>query len=662
MADQLPATKYYRNLGGVNLKASLYEMSPFQFLNIRNMDFDVPGALQQRPGSTFGATNTLSGPVIALAEFEKLNGSSWVIAHDSTALWFRNANTGFTPLATSGWSLSQPADMQVFNNKLFAMNGNTAISWDGSTVYPLGLPCPKGGVTYLGPQPAAAGVTVWTLWGDITLAPYAAAFTTFPGILSSEVFLAYSYIRGDGYYGPCDFSVFGTDIVGQSLAYGLSNGNNVGGLVVSGFTAPGGLGVTAIAVWLGVFPYTSGSWDALGITTSRVAAQQLGTPFKLSNPNLSQFYLYTLLATSTQTMTIDFGGKSYSGANFHNQPQFSGMPFCWFNTNTPKYMEIGQARQAVFSGFSNAPSRVWITDTDNPEIIASPEDNFDVLTDNGDVIRGIKQFNNQTILLKERSFHALIGNSFDNFQVVPISTEYGCLSNKSIVEYKQYLLWLDRQGVIEFNGTSFDIISTAVEPIFRRMNVSAARDKACAVHYKSRNQIWFGIPIDGSSVNNITVVFDYFIKAWTFFDGFGQASLAQLKGQLDNETAWRGDYSGHVHYYGPSFYTDSGTQFTCLALTRFEALNENQTNLWRRFFLDVSPVSGLTGNIGVKCFSNYDTSTVQFTASIVQNVYQSRAEMGVEAKSIAVEFAARSASMPLLVNGYAFAARGLRNV
>jgi hypothetical protein len=198
------------------------------------------------------------------------------------------------------------------------------------------------------------------------------------------------------------------------------------------------------------------------------------------------------------------------------------------------------------------------------------------------------------------------------------------------------------------------------------MNINAAIENACGVHHIYRNQIWFAFPVDNSTVNNITVVYDYLVNGWTFFDGFSPSSFGFIKQGLNKESVWRGDYSGLVHYFGESFYSDSSQGITCMVQTRYENVGgENQTTLWRRLFLDVSPQSsGITVVINGQIFTNYNSNTasVQGTFAIYQNAFQTRTEMGVQGKAISAEMSFFSASLPLLINGYAWANRGLRNV
>lgn len=276
---------------------------------------------------------------------------------------------------------------------------------------------------------------------------------------------------------------------------------------------------------------------------------------------------------------------------------------------------------------------------------------------------GHRTYNGNTIVFKGTSFHKVIGTTPDDFELVELSLEFGAVSNKAIIEYNEKLLWLDRKGIVQYDGAGWRIISDGIDEIFRRMNLSAAMEKACAVHHHYRNQIWFGIPVDGSTQNNLTVVYDYLVDAWTFFDGFNASSFGFITGALSKDTVWRGNYSGMIYFHSESFYGDNGIGISCVPFSRFEQFQgENSTNVWRRLFLDVGTASGLTGVINGQVFSDYNRTTVQATFSMYQNVFQSKAEMGVVGKAVAVQFSHHSASLPFLMNGYSWTKRNLRNV
>lgn len=689
MADTLPTSNYYKNLGGVNLKSSKYEMSTAQFLNLRNMDFDVPDSLQKRPGSTQAISAGTSGPISSIFEFSKLSGASYVIAGSDTAMFYI-AGGGLT-LLSSGWSNNQPTDMLTFVDKLWMANGQKFESWNGSSLYPAGLPCPLESPLMAGATAPTLGASFFTVFGNTMLT----LNTTAPAWIARGVYAAYSYVRGDSYMGPLDFVHYARNIVRTDVALNTDINGDSKYTTIYGFTIPSGYGISAVALWIAGDTVAQTFLPAtIPGVTSNIRFGNLGFEDNLPNgafrymsltlspiADTSRFHLIGIIPAASLFLAATSAGVTMWASTFTplgptfitpygsldqfasvaTTDAFSGIPFCWYNTNTPKYIEINQ-NQMFMSGFSSAPSDVWYSEIGEPENI-SPESKFEVRTNDGDRVYATKSYQDNMIIMKEHSFHKIIGDSADNYQLVAISNDYGCISNKTVIEYKQKLLWLDRKGILEYSGANYSIISDAIEPIFRSMNLTAAKEHACAVHHIYRNQIWFGIPINGATQNNITVVYDYLIGGWTFFDGWNPSSFGFVQASQTKPTAWRGDYSGLVHYFSESLYGDNGAGMTCLGFTRFENEGgENQTTLWRRFFLDVVPATGLTGQIQGQVFANYDISTIQATFAMYQSQFQSRAEMGIVGKAVAAQFSHYSASLPLLINGYSWANRGLRNV
>ena len=680
MADTLSTTKYYK-LMGVNQKKSQYEFPATECLELYNLDFDVQDSWQKRPGSTFAIANgnQASGPIQSLYEYVKLEGPSFVIAASDTALFL--AQAGGYSLLSAGWNNGQPPDMLTFLDKVWIANGQSFSSWDGSTFQSAGLPAAGGYSTVNNYTLLVSGqATQWLVAGVPT--------GNVPGISLSitNLFAAYSFVRYDGYEGPLNLFASAKDLLINVPAIGgaslpgtsfitnyapYTNGIDVlspgtGGFVLGGFNVPANKGITSINIYLGLYNKNYYGISGLPASYPPFGAAQSNGYLLTATPVTNGFFFFTSIPSTTSNFTLTtFQLASWSGFVFSNPRGPSGMLIDWFTTNTPKYIENFQD-SLVAAGFSNNPSTVWFSNLGAPEFF-DPQNSDEVRTNDGDRVLAIKAFNDQLIVCKRNSFHkylgSMTGNDISGLNLVDISLDYGCLSNRTVVAVKQKLFWLDKKGIVYYDGATFDVISTPIEQIFRRMNITAAVEKAVGVHQIYRNQIWFSFPIDGSTTNNITVVYDYLVNGWTFFDGFSPSSFGFIKQGLNKETVWRGDYSGLVHYFGESFFSDSSQGITCMALTRFENVGgENQTTLWRRLFLDVAPTTGLTGTISGNIFTNYNTSSVQATFAFYQNQFQTRAELGVQGKAIAAQISFFSASLPLLINGYAWANRGLRNV
>lgn len=686
MADQLPSTRYYK-LMGMNQKKSLYEFPSTECLQLFNMDFDVQDSWQKRPGSTFVtfSGNQCSGPIKSVYEFIKLEGASYAIAASDTALFLMNAG-GYT-LLSPNWNNGQPVDMLTFLDKCFFANGQNFATWDGSTFQNAGLAA-AGGFS----QAAMTLMVSNTQCTNWLVAGVVAGNVPGPSYSIVNLLAAYSLVRYDGYESPLNLYATAKDFLTKTPANGgasfsgasffsvyapYTNGIDVlaptsGGVVMEGFQVPANKGITSINIYLGLYNnnlYGNPTGNILTIGFGAVSSSGL---LLTNTPVSNAFFLFTSIPAYTTpggpTVTPAFTLTttqlpSWSGFIFSNPRGPSGMLFDWFTTNTPKYIENYQ-NYLVAAGFSNALSTVWFSNLGQPEFF-DPQNSDEVRTNDGDRILATKAFNDQLLIMKRNSFHKFLGTTdANNLELVDISLDYGCLSNRTVVAVKQKLFWLDKKGIVYYDGATFDIISTPIEQIFRRMNINAAVENACGVHHIYRNQIWFSFPIDNSTVNNITVVYDYLVNGWTFFDGFSPSSFGFVKQGLTKETVWRGDYSGLIHYFGESFYSDSSQGITCMVQTRFENVGgENQTTLWRRLFIDTAPQSsGITGLINGQVFANYNSSSVQATFAFYQNQFQTRAEMGVQGKSISAEISFFSASLPLLINGYTWANRGLRNV
>lgn len=669
MSYQKNAVSKYQLAGGVNQKASQYSTALNQVLDLRNLDFFVPNALQKTPGSTQAVAQGLSAPVTGLFEYQKLAGESYLLAATRADIF--KAGPSFQAFGV-GMSNAPATDFLTFTDTCYLANGQRWLKYNGQTLSQMGAPAYPSIVSIGPPSPYINLIgTAITVMG--------ATFSFGAGQNRAVLFAAWGFVRDDGYLGPVVFPVAGAAIspfTGQFAQAPLlpeyvvgstqgNYGNNVTMTIkniIGVPTATPGYGISALALYLALDVFTD---------TPNIGAQSpFGNGLVLSGlvkPDVdpTQFYLFTTLPLGTTQFSLHGITRGWTQL-VQNLPRFSAMTFDPFGSSTvyqngPKFQEINQNRMFV-AGFTLAPSVLRFSEVAAPETY-NADAYIEVRTNDGDQITAIRTFQNQLMVFKKDSFHKLIGTDETNFQLVELSTEYGCVNNRAIAESQNFLLFLDQEGVVQFNGANFQIISLAIDPIIRRMNVSAAFEQAVALHYVERNQVWFGIPIDGSSVNNITLVYDYILNAWTFVDGFNPASFAQVKQGLNKKTMWMGDYSGTISYFSPSFLSYNGRAITCVIRTSFDAPDgADVQNMYRRLFLDVNRVTGATGEIKAKVLSDYDPETTRATFSIYQNDFQTRADFGVGARSIAFELSHAHVSCPFLMNGYTVQRRFLRKV
>jgi len=706
MAHAKLKSESYQNLGGINVKASPYITGPHEYLNIVNMDFQTPGSLTKRWGSTQYLTQSYTGQIQSFYEYNQLSGASYLMFGVSGGIWFGatsgqfqglslsymsatlaygTSNTesysltgyqletymGFpalygnyqytfveginTPVNVRGltFGIMQPSgsikrsnfSYVGINNYVFAADGNNFFKYDGVTTSYYGVP-PAIVLT-----PAANPGAVNLNSGEVKfLEGYDYAF-------------AYSLVNRRGFEGPLTFG-------GVINVYCNGGGSTQG---AGGFTlpvnVPKGYDIESVKMYLSY---------AVGVS-SATARQYPTTAISAFNRTFYSIRGFTFPVGST-TCIVSHGATwtPVSGASsiltypthIPSGYVFKGMTFAPTGTAAaltldptlfvPKYLEVYN-NQLMMAGFTGSPSTVWFSEVGEPEAV-QPENNFEVRTNDGDQVTGMKAFTSNLMIFKTNSYHQLSGQDPNNFALRQISDQYGCLNHRATAIYDDYLVFLDRKGIIRFNGANQDTISTKIQSVFERMNVSVAKDTACMVHDKKRNQILTAIPVDGSAYNNLTVVYDYLMDAWTTYEGFNPSLFLVAQGNLSTRSVFYGGYSGQIYNIGASYFGDNGSGFTCLIKTRYLSdLGQSVEKQFRRLYLNVDPVVSSTSSFNVIMYPDYG-STVGFTATMYANPFQSRIDFGLSAKSLAFEISNFSSSDSVKLHGYVLEYRMQRNV
>jgi hypothetical protein len=420
---------------------------------------------------------------------------------------------------------------------------------------------------------------------------------------------AYGYLNDRGYFGPVG------NFVGFSVATNFP--------VLTGFTTPSDYGITSLVIY-------------------RSENNQSANVFRIG--------------------TVAAGSATFLDLGFTLQTAINP-PYIWF-TLAPRFIELF-ANSLFMGGFSSLQSTVAYSAIGEPEGVGATA-SFEVRTNDGDRLTGFKTFLGQMLIGKTKSFHALSGDNPQNYTLKEISDQYGCLSNRAFAVFLDRCHFLDSKGVVEYNGANVQIASTAMEDVFLRMNVEAAVDNAAMLHVKERNEVWTLIPVDGATLNNQLVVFDYNSNSWYERRGLDIRSLALVRTDLPYAYPFYGGYTGNLFKFGPTFAGDNGVGMTCLVLTRFHpGFGHSTESMFRRLWLDVDPQPPSVGGtvvIGIKFYANQGLSSPVLERTIYGSTWQSRIDFGVPGRDIAFEFSHFSETQALRINGYTIAHRFQRNV
>lgn len=679
MSYQKTKLEIYRQLGGINTKVSPYENGPLEFLQLVNMDFQKPAALTQRWGTTQYIGQTLPGQVQGLFEFIQTSGFSQMVFSHSGGIW-AGASTGLqnglsltnmgatfyynvfltdiTYAAVQGFrfngSLFQTPnfifrngatyiidpiamdqnrfDAANFVNNMFYTDGSKLLKYEGTTLSYFGLP--------LATSNGCTANTAGAIGSSLFLA------------VGSKYYCYISYVNNRGFQSQI-FPALSIDLTDANV--GITLNGNLG----SSFIAPTAIantpleyGISSINLWC----------FAGGASSENFRSSTL--PFS---------YDYRLLgnvAASGSTITNIVFGTSNGGQAFINANpipptnnylswgfSFSPISSVIGGTNgtfsqsplASQYLEIYSNRLFI-GGFSSAPSTVWFSDTGEPEGIDA-DWNFEVRTNDGDYITGMKSYNSKLYIFKNESLHELSGDSPDNFYVREVSDEYGLISNRAAVAYKDMMIFLSPQKkVIRFNGSNIEPLSDKIQPILDTMNINAARGTATAVHDQIRNSILIGLPVNGATTNNLTIVYDYLTQAWSTYAGYNPAVYASIRGRLDFQYPFFGDYLGRINNPGATYLSDNGVGISTVIQAPYFHDRNSVTRQYRRLFLDTTP-SGITVPININFRQDYGTSIV-LNRTMYANMFQNRIDYGIPAKSMSVEFGTFGSSFAFQLNGY----------
>lgn len=673
----------YNSLGGINNKVSQFLNSPVEFLNLENLDFQTPGSLSLRWGSTYYVGQTLVGKITGIEEFIRIQGASYVVVTGQTQA-FTVTGTSLTPFLSQiqeglfttyvshinatlygfspPWAITLGAslnyDFEVMNDWLFACNGVDFWKFNGQSAYfySLGQPIKSSGNSDL--FGTSIGVTTGHPTSSLTTGVYdfKISYLNNRGVIGQATHRAYinQFINstgssaGGGYAAILNFT--------PSIFSAIEPGYGVSGL--QAFVAgpdQQNLPTDQRTYYLCLdyttklpFTLTPGVTTAAGVTYVFFSETQIGVTALEDFMPFGRWYM---------------DNNNYAPDDFSFSPQF-GQPI-----RVPRFIE-NYADRLWLAGMTYAPSTIFCSEDHEPEQInlGNAFNPTEVRTQDGEPLTGMKNFSGGLVLFKENSFHVLTGDDPSSFAIKQISQEYGCLNNRSIAQFQDVLIFLDKRGIVEFNGSNINLISTKIDPLFKRINLDAARIEACLTYDKLRNEVLCDIPIDGSTVNNITIVYDIIQKAWTTYKygNYTPAVSTIMRGRLDNFYTFSGGYSGTVVYFGASFVADPGTGITASGISylvgsRFHTEEGNsETKQYRRLFINTSSV-GNTVSLNVDFFRDF-SSVPYLTRTMYQGAFQQRIDFGVPGKSLAFNLTGVSATEKMVFHGYTLEHRFQRAV
>lgn len=189
-------------------------------------------------------------------------------------------------------------------------------------------------------------------------------------------------------------------------------------------------------------------------------------------------------------------------------------------------------------------------------------------TVDGEPLTGLITFINHVTMFSEHGLYELYGTGPLNYEVVTVSTSMGTVAHATIKELRQHVVFLGADNVYQYNGgTAPRAIGYKVKKYLDRIT-PGNHDKATAE--TDGRKYFLHIPVDGSTVPNLTLVMDLDTSTWN----------VQSRGQIVQHLFWE-----DVHYFiSPSsiFKEDesgAAVEWKWVSKAFSEGLSQNVANL-----------------------------------------------------------------------------------
>jgi len=261
------------------------------------------------------------------------------------------------------------------------------------------------------------------------------------------------------------------------------------------------------------------------------------------------------------------------------------------------------AYRVWISGNCTFPSRLyfssvldetdWDSSTAFGDVTSSGDAGYiDIEPNDGDRITGLAVLLDSLIIFKERSIYVLYnpsGNPKSDWSLKRVSADVGCVSNKSIANVKNELFFLSRKGVHSFSGATTEItyafdqlkafsLSDKIKGTFNNISQNQWH-KAAAVSFDDK--YWLAVPDSGSGYNNIVLVYDFVVSAWTVYDGLYSNYFTVYKESAKDELYFGDSRNyGFIYKYGSVYYDGALQEPATVQGTQTSSTLQDTTQTW----------------------------------------------------------------------------------
>lgn len=173
---------------------------------------------------------------------------------------------------------------------------------------------------------------------------------------------------------------------------------------------------------------------------------------------------------------------------------------------------------------------------------------IEISKDDGQQIMNMVVMGDRLVVFKERSIYNVFftGDADIPFNVQKSNSNVGCAAQHSVQEVENGLVFLSYDGFYYYDGNnsykiSFNIQNTLLDYNSTRFN------QARSMRQKTKNRYFCSLPSSGQTNNDVVVVWDWQLNAFSLYSGIAGAAMASVYLSGISERIYFGDYAGFVY-------------------------------------------------------------------------------------------------------------------
>ena len=173
---------------------------------------------------------------------------------------------------------------------------------------------------------------------------------------------------------------------------------------------------------------------------------------------------------------------------------------------------------------------------------------IDVSKDDGQQIIKMIVMGDRLVVFKERAIYNVFftGDNTIPFIIQKSNSPVGSIAQGSVQEVENGIVFLSYDGFYYYDGNNSYKISDKIQTTLSGYNTTRFH-QARSMRQKNKNRYFCALPSSGQTNNDVVVVWDWLLNAFSIYTGMAVASMTSVYVSGIEERVYFGDYVGFVY-------------------------------------------------------------------------------------------------------------------